>query len=135
MFFWLLRCSCVVFNGSNTAILIISQGTREEFFNGTARRHLAASGVPVENSKGEFGLGQHELNVKYSDALDMADRHVVYKQCLKEVAESMGVSVTFMAKPHVDQAGSSCHIHMSLWRDGKNAFVGDKQLGPISNCR
>jgi glutamine synthetase len=96
---------------------------------------LAASGVPVENSKGEFGLGQHELNVKYSDALDMADRHVVYKQCLKEVAESMGVSVTFMAKPHVDQAGSSCHIHMSLWRDGKNAFVGDKQLGPISNCR
>ena len=49
---------------------------REELFNAAARRHLALSGVPVENSKGEWGLGQHELNVRYADALEMADRHV-----------------------------------------------------------
>ena len=48
------------------------------------------SGVPVENSKGEWGLGQHELNVRYADALEMADRHVVYKQCLKEIADRLG---------------------------------------------
>jgi glutamine synthetase len=78
--------------------------------------------VPVENSKGEWGKGQHELNVRYAEALEMADRHVVFKQCLKEIAEAMGMSVTFMAKFAADGAGSSCHIHFSLWKDGKNAF-------------
>ncbi len=107
------------------------QGSREEAFNGAVRRHLKRSGVPVENSKGEWGLGQHELNVRYADILTMADRHVVYKQCLKEVADQMGISVTFMAKPHADQAGSSCHVHLSLWADGQNAFAGDGRFGPV----
>ena len=51
------------------------QGAREEDFNGAARRHLKASGIPVENSKGEWGKGQHELNVRYARTLAMADRH------------------------------------------------------------
>lgn len=109
----------------------ILQGTRTEPFNGAARRHLKASGVPVENSKGEWGLGQHELNVRYAGTLEMADRHVVYKQCLKELADHMGMSVTFMAKFDAGRAGSSCHIHLSLWRDGVNAFAGDNELGPV----
>jgi glutamine synthetase len=109
----------------------ILQGTRTEPFTRAVRRHLKASGVPVENSKGEWGLGQHELNVRYADALPMADRHVIFKQCLKEVAEQMGQSVTFMAKFAADRAGSSCHIHFSLWRDGKNAFIGNDDLGPV----
>lgn len=109
----------------------ILQGTRTEPFNAAARRHLKRSGVPVENSKGEWGLGQHELNVRYAEVLEMADRHTVYKQCLKELADSMGLSVTFMAKFHEDRAGSSCHIHMSLWQDGKNAFAGEQTFGPV----
>ncbi len=109
----------------------ILQGTRTESFNAAARHHLKHSGVPVENSKGEWGLGQHELNIRYAEALEMADRHVVYKQCLKEIAEAQGISVTFMAKFAADRAGSSCHIHFSLWRDGKNAFAGDEQFGPV----
>jgi glutamine synthetase len=109
----------------------VLQGAREEFFNAEARRHLSASGVPVENSKGEWGLGQHELNVRYSGALEMADRHVVFKQCLKELADRLGVSITFMAKPAADQAGSSCHVHMSLWSRGRNAFVGRRALGAV----
>ncbi|MEQ8715040.1 MAG: glutamine synthetase family protein [Cyclobacteriaceae bacterium] len=109
----------------------IMQGTRTEDFTAAARRHLKNSGVPVETSKGEWGLGQHELNVQYSDIMQMADRHIVYKQCLKELADAFGLSVTFMAKFHEDQAGSSCHIHISLWKDGKNAFVGDKDFGPV----
>jgi glutamine synthetase len=102
----------------------ILQGTRTESFHAAARRHLKHSGVPVETSKGEWGAGQHELNIRYAEALEMADRHTVFKQCLKEVAEAAGMSVTFMAKIAADQAGSSCHIHFSLWRDGKNAFDG-----------
>lgn len=109
----------------------ILQGTRTEPYTAVVRRHLKHSGVPVENSKGEWGLGQHELNVRYAETLEMADRHIVYKQCLKEVAEQMGLSVTFMAKFASDRAGSSCHVHLSLWRDGQNAFAGDTAFGPV----
>ena len=100
----------------------ILQGTRTESFHSAARRHLKLSGVPVETSKGEWGEGQHELNVRYAEALEMADRHVVFKQCLKEIADAAGLSLTFMAKFASDRAGSSCHVHLSLWRDGKNVF-------------
>ncbi len=109
----------------------ILQGTRTEGFTAAARKHLKNSGVPVENSKGEWGLGQHELNVRYAEPAEMADRHVVYKQCLKELADQMGLSVTFMAKVHQDRAGSSCHTHISILKDGKNAFNGDKKYGPV----
>jgi glutamine synthetase len=100
------------------------QGARTEDFHAAVRRHLKGSGVPVETSKGEWGRGQHEINVRYAAVLEMADRHAVFKQCLKEVAEAAGMSVTFMAKFAADGAGSSCHIHLSLWRGGKNAFAG-----------
>jgi glutamine synthetase len=102
------------------------QGARVEGYVGEARRALARSGIPVENSKGEWGRGQHELNIRYCDVLGMADRHTVMKQGMKELAESMGLSVTFMAKPHAEEAGSSCHIHLSLWDapQRENLFAG-----------
>ncbi len=106
-------------------------GSRDEDIHGTARRHLAASGVPVENTKGEWGLGQHELNIRYAPILEMADRHVLLKQCLKETADAAGAAVSFMAKFDARQAGSSCHVHISLWHDGQNAFAGNEPLGPI----
>jgi glutamine synthetase len=107
------------------------QGTREENLNATVRNCLKKSGVPVESSKGEWGLGQHELNVRYTDAVNMADRHCILKQCMKEVADQLGCSVTFMAKWSANQAGSSNHIHLSLWEKGKNIFGGDQQFGPV----
>ena len=99
------------------------QGARVEDYVGAARRAMAASEIPIESSKGEAAIGQHELNVRYADVLTMADRHAVLKHGLKELAESQGVSVTFMAKPDADQPGNSCHIHLSLWVDGVNAFA------------
>jgi len=108
------------------------QGTRTEDFHSEARRALQRSGIPVETSKGEWGLGQHELNVRYAEALEMADRHAVFKQCLKELADRRGLALTFMAKPFADQAGSSCHVHLSLWKGAKGAFAGSKQLGPVA---
>jgi glutamine synthetase len=109
----------------------IIQGTREEPLNGAVRRHLANSGIPVECSKGEWGLGQHELNVRYADILTMADRHVIFKQCFKEVADKLDISVTFMAKFDAARAGSSCHVHCSLWKDGKSMMAGPNLLGPV----
>ena len=104
--------------------------TREEALNAAARRHLRDSGVPVEGSKGEWGVGQHELNVRHADVLAMADRHAIYKQCLKEVAAQMELSVTFMAKVAEDRAGSSCHLNLSLLQDGHNVFAGQAEQAP-----
>ena len=101
------------------------QASRVEDYVGAARRALRDSGVPVENSKGEAAVGQHELNIRYADALTMADRHVVMKQAMKELADTMGVSVTFMAKPDTSQPGNSCHIHLSLWDGDRNVFAAD----------
>jgi glutamine synthetase len=105
------------------------QGTREENFNGVVRRHLKQSGIAVESTKGEWGKGQHELNVRYGDVLSMADNHTILKQCAKEVADQLGISVTFMAKLSDKQAGSSCHVHLSLWKDARNAFAGRQKVG------
>ena len=104
----------------------ILQGTREEGINGAVRRHMHESGIPVEFSKGEWGPGQHELNLRYAEVLEMADRHALYKHGFKEIAQSQGLSVSFMAKWHADLAGSSMHLHLSLWdEEGRNAFVGE----------
>lgn len=105
------------------------QAARVEDYVGAARAALKRSGVPVENSKGEAALGQHELNIRYTEALTMADRHVVMKQGMKELADSMGVAVSFMAKPDASQPGNSCHIHMSLWKDGQNVFAEKSKKG------
>ena len=107
------------------------QGTREEFYTQQARRHLSRSGIPVENSKGEWGRGQHELNVRYTELLTMADRHTIMKLAMKEIAEQVGVSVTFMAKPDMSEAGSSCHLHVSLWEGEQPAFPGETAFGPV----
>lgn len=107
------------------------QGTRVEDLNALARRHLKSSGIPSECSKGEWGLGQHELNLRYCEVMEMADRHILMKQCLKELAEQLGVSVTFMAKYDAQRAGSSSHIHLSLWRDGKNCMEGTEEFGSV----
>jgi glutamine synthetase len=108
------------------------QGSREEAFHGAVRQHLKRSGIPVESSKGEWGLGQHELNVRYAEIFQMADRHAIFKQCVKEIADQIGRSVSFMAKYASERAGSSCHIHLSLWKEGRNAFPGERALGPVS---
>ncbi|HEX2060564.1 MAG TPA: glutamine synthetase family protein, partial [Thermoanaerobaculia bacterium] len=110
----------------------IFQGTKEEQLIAAIRRHLEKSGVPVESSKGEWGPGQQEIGLRYADLLEMADRHTIYKHAAKEIAWQQGRSVTFMAKWDERYAGSSCHIHASLWSpDGKPLFAGDDSLGPI----
>src|SRR5262245_57062102 len=98
----------------------ILQTTKEEGVMRAIRRGLEGAGIPVENSKGEWGPGQEEINVRYADALEMADRHVILKNAVKEIAHAQGKAVTFMAKWRYDLAGSSSHVHLSLW-DEKGA--------------
>ena len=98
----------------------ILQTTKEEGVMRAIRRGLQGAGIPVENSKGEWGPGQEEINVRYADALEMADRHAILKNAVKEIAHAQGKAVTFMAKWRYDLAGSSAHVHLSLW-DEKGA--------------
>ena len=101
----------------------IFQTTKEEDVMRAVRNGLYGAGIPVENSKGEAEAGQEEVNYRYSDALDTADNHVIIKNGIKEIAWSKGKSVTFMAKYDHRRAGSSSHVHQSLWtKDGKPAF-------------
>ena len=107
----------------------VLSSTRVEPVIGEIRRRVDASGIPVEFSKGEWGPGQHEINLRYSNALEMADRHVIYKLAAKEIASAAGCAVTFMAKWDADLAGSSMHVHMSLAGiDGAPRFPGDEPL-------
>ena len=111
------------------------QGTKEEELMADLRNCLDRSGVPVECTKGEAGAGQQELNLRYCEVLEAADRHSLYKQACKELAHSKGLAVTFMAKWHEQHAGSSQHIHLSLWTPGdeaempaRNAFAGEQPM-------
>jgi glutamine synthetase len=107
---------------------LIQLTTKEEGVMRAIRNGIESSGIPVECSKGEWGPGQEEINVRYAEALEMADRHVVLKNGCKEIAIQHGKAVTFMAKYDYALAGSSSHIHNSLWSaDGKTPLFYDKK--------
>ncbi|GEO83834.1 MULTISPECIES: glutamine synthetase family protein [Alphaproteobacteria] len=105
----------------------IFQTTKEEDVMRAIRNGLQGAGIPVENTKGEASAGQAEVNVRYADALTMADRHVIIKNACKEIAWQRGKAITFLAKWHYDASGSSSHIHQSLWSaDGGTPLFFDE---------
>ena len=107
----------------------VLSGSFVEDVVGSIRHGVDASGIPVEFSKGEWGPGQHEINLRYAEALEMADRHVLYKLAAKEIAAGRGYGLTFMAKLDESLAGSSMHVHASLWSErDEPAFAGDVAL-------
>jgi glutamine synthetase len=99
-------------------------GSLDEGLIGEIRQKLAIAGVRIEACNPETGPGQFELNIRYDDALKAADDAFVYKNGIKEIVAARGLMASFMAKPRRDWAGSSCHIHQSLWETdtGANAF-------------
>ena len=104
----------------------ILQTTKDESVMRAIRNGLHGAGIPVENSKGEWGPGQEEINVQYAEALEMADRHAIIKNGCKEIAYGLGRAITFMAKWDYGRAGSSCHVHQSLWSaDGASPLFID----------
>ena len=103
----------------------IFQTTKEEPIIRAIRLGMEGAGIPVEVSKGEWGPGQEEINFRYCDALAMADNHSIYKNGAKEIAWARDRAITFMAKYRTDLAGSSCHIHSSLWKADGSAALFD----------
>lgn len=88
---------------------------------------VSEAGVPVESRKGETGKGQYEIGLKYTTPVEMADRHMIYKNGAKSIAAADGKSISFMAKYSEADAGSSCHIHISVKNKetGRNIFIDD----------
>ena len=83
---------------------------------------LEALSIPVEYSFHEDAPSQHEIDLQYTEALAMADSIMTFRLAVKKVAQERGVHATFMPKPLDGVQGSGMHTHMSLWRDGQNAF-------------
>ncbi len=87
---------------------------------------LEGMGIPVEYSHHEVAPSQHEIDLRFADALTMADRAMTYRLVVKEVAMNHGVYATFMPKPLMDQNGSGMHVHQSLFKGERNAFFDTK---------
>src|SRR5918999_1567902 len=83
---------------------------------------LEAMGIPIEYHHHEVGPSQHEIDMRYASALDMADHTITYRLIVKEVAKKAGYHATFMPKPLFGENGSGMHTHMSLFQGGRNSF-------------
>ena len=114
---------------------MIFQTTKEEDVLRELRNSLLKSGIYVECSKGEAAPGQEEINVVFTNALSMADNHILIKNAAKEIAFKHNKAITFMAKYKEEVGGSSCHIHNSLFdkKTKKNVFYNSKDKYGMSN--
>ena len=97
----------------------LGQGTD---FRRDAIEMLETMGISVEYSHHEAAPGQHEIDLRYADALTMADNIMTFKVVIKEVAVSKGIQATFMPKPFTEYPGSGMHTHVSLFEGDTNAF-------------
>jgi glutamine synthetase len=93
---------------------------------------LEELGIPVETSHHEVAPSQHEISLRYTDALTMADNTMTYRLAVKEVALKNGVYATFMPKPLTDENGSGMHVHQSLFKGERNAFFDESDAYHLS---
>ena len=103
----------------------ISHASIDDDVVGGLRRYMDAYGIEVEGYNREHGEGMYEMNLRYCDALEAADRGMLFKSGAKEVLAQSGVMPTFMAKYSDQMDGCSGHIHQSLWQGDANAFWDD----------
>ena len=94
--------------------------------------YLEAMGIPVEYVHHEVAPSQHEIDLRYTDALSMADNVMTYRLLVKEVAQEFGIYATFMPKPFAGVNGSGMHTHQSLFKGDRNAFFDAKDEAHLS---
>jgi hypothetical protein len=95
---------------------------------------MARMGCIVEKHHHEVASAQHELGLKFSPLVVMADRMQIYKYCITQVAQIYGKTATFMPKPVYGDNGSGMHCHQSIWKDGKPVFAGNKYADLSETC-
>jgi len=93
---------------------------------------LISQGLEVEGYYPESGPGQQEVNIRYADAAQAADRQIIYRETVRGVATQHGLIASFLPKLFEDKAGSGCHLNFSLWRKAENISGDDQQTTGIS---
>ncbi len=109
----------------------LDRAAQLEHVLGPIRQQINEAGIPIEQSNPEYAPGQVEVNIRYGDALLAADRVVMFRSLVKQLAMQHGYHATFMAKPFFEQSGNGFHTHYSLWKDGQNAFSDDGRLNGL----
>ncbi|NER87512.1 glutamine synthetase family protein [Moorena sp. SIO3A2] len=93
---------------------------------------LVEQGMPVEQYYPESGPGQQEISILYTQALPAADQQIAFRETVKAIAFQHHLVASFLPKILADQAGNGCHLHLSLWRDGKNLLLNPEGDGGLS---
>jgi glutamine synthetase len=93
---------------------------------------LIAQGIQVERYYAESGHGQHEFAIRYTDALAAADQQIAFRETVRGVALRHNLRASFLPKLFADQAGSGCHLHLSLWQSGHNILPSYETPGELS---
>ncbi len=106
----------------------LARAAELEHVLGPIRQQINEAGIPIEQSNPEYAPGQVEVNIRYDDALLSADRVVMFRSLVKQLAFAHGYLASFMAKPFIDQSGNGFHTHYSLWKDGANVFADHGKL-------
>ena len=112
----------------------LTRAAELEHVLGPIRMEINEMGIPIEQSNPEYAPGQVEVNIRYDEALLAADRVIIFRNLVKELAAAHGYMATFMAKPFIEQSGSGFHTHYSLWKDGVNAFADRGNLNYTGMC-
>ena len=106
----------------------ISEINRQSEFINRIIEYSAAQNIPIGNIISEYGAGQWEVNLAHCEAMQAVREGVLLKRIIYAAAQQSGKRATFMAKPYSDASGSGLHIHISLWKDGKNCFADETLL-------
>ncbi len=93
---------------------------------------LIAQDIPVEQYYPESGPGQHEISIRYTQALSASDRQIAFRETVRAVALRHGLKASFLPKIFADKAGSGCHLHLSLWHEGQNLVPDATETNSLS---
>ncbi len=113
---------------SGIQVYSLARAAELEHVIGPIRSQINDMGIPIEQSNPEYAAGQVEVNIRYGEALTAADRVVMFRNLVKELALHHGYIATFMSKPFLEESGNGFHSHHSLWKGDKNAFSDGGKL-------
>ncbi|MEM9012561.1 MAG: glutamine synthetase family protein [Pseudomonadota bacterium] len=109
----------------------LARAAELEHVLGPIRQQINEAGIPIEQSNPEYAPGQVEVNIRYGEALAAADRVVMFRSLVKQLALQHGYLATFMAKPFFEDSGNGFHTHHSLWKGGENQFSDGGKLSAL----
>lgn len=109
----------------------LDRAAEMEHVLGPIRQQINECGIPIEQSNPEYAAGQVEVNIRYGSALEAADRAVMFRSLVRQLAMQHGYVATFMAKPFFEESGNGFHVHHSVWKDGRNIFSDGGKLNAV----